>query len=133
MARSFVTPEMLATFRQMTESAMPDVATLRVPGAFVDEGGGSGYRPPGTDLIFGCRVTAMTTKEDVREFYVAGQLDVSDVLLMTYPTEITALTAESILTIASARHGHSFKYEVVGLPPVPTYAVHRQALIRRMN
>jgi len=130
---SFVTPEMLQTFTAMTEGAMPDSAFLHIPGGWVDEGGGSGYREAGTTVAFPCRVVAMSTKEDLREFYSAGKMDVSNIVSMYCPLPNSQITPDSIITVTSGRHSVSTTYEVAGLPPLSSYAVHRQVLLRRIG
>jgi len=129
---SFVTPEMLQTFTDMSVGAMPDTAALHIPGEWVDEGGGSGYRGEGTTVTFSCRIVAMSTKEDLREFYSAGKMDVSNIVSMYCPLPNDQITPDSIITVVSGRHNVSTTYEVAGLPPLSSYAVHRQVLLRRI-
>jgi hypothetical protein len=132
MADSFVTPDMLATFRGMTEGAMPDTATMRLPGTWVDEGGGAGHSAPGDEVSFPCRLVATKNATDIREILIAGQLDVMGTVTMYYPLTVEALNPDQHIRVVSATFGNH-ECSVVGIPPLSSYSVHRVALLRIVN
>jgi hypothetical protein len=132
MAQPIIGPGVLKTFKGMSEGMMPDTATLHLPGARVDDGGGAWHLEEGSDVSFSCRIMPASDKNDLREFLEAGQLNVTNLLAMYYPLEQDALDAESNLTITSAKFGTA-RYEVVGAPPLGSFSVHRVAMVRRFN
>lgn len=123
-----IPPQTLALFRGMTESMMDSTASvLPATDMWIDTGGGSGFAMRSEEATeFACRITVLKTQDELRAIPIAGKLDVSGIVLMTYPITETALGGLAQLTVDGV------PYEVVGLPPLGTYSQHRQAYIRKV-
>lgn len=128
MAQPLISAAVLAQFRDMTEGMMDSTASvLPSTNMWVDTGGGSGFaKLNDTPLEFPCRLTPTRNRDDVMDASIAGKLDVTNVLKMTYPLDVESLGGLARLTIEGE------PYEVVGLPPIGTYSVHRVAYVRKV-
>lgn len=110
----------LAAMRNETVATM--VSTVRIvrEGAYVDTGGGAGYYQPPTETTTQGRFSAVTATEDT----IAEQTENVATGRLALPLG-TDIRAEDEVFVDGVR------FDVVGLPPIQTYAVERYALLRR--
>lgn len=114
----------LAVMRAELLSTYRSTCTLERPGAFVDEGGGSGYYAPGTSDTFSCRTNAVSSGD---ETLLAEQPAIIELVRISYSLDAPAMVATDRPLVDGVR------YEVVGVQPLDTHAVERHVTLRRAN
>lgn len=118
---------LLAQLQTLSEGEMPDSFMIDVPGTFTSDGQGGGTTAPGTIRgPYACRFGAATVEEQQS---VADRMDVSLVQRMTYSLDVP-LALHETGSGTKGRSAETFAFEVVGLAPPSSHAVHRKALVR---
>lgn len=115
----------LSANRRASEAAMPDTFRVQVPGAWVDDGSGGGYRGPPTDVDFPCRKAPLGNGP--QEQLLAQQIQAVglEVICVAWDAEIGTDAAG---TYIRAETGATQSYTVRGIPE-STYSIHKRLLV----
>lgn len=110
-----------AQMRAELAATYDSTCSVKRPGAFVDEGGGTGYYQPGTTLSFDCRLTPAS---DGTETEIAAQPAIVELVRISYDLDGPVLLASDQPVVDGVQ------YEVVAVRPMGTHAMERHATLR---
>lgn len=115
-----------ADLERITEDSMPYFANITRKGAFVDEGGGSGYYEPGAVIQIPCRTAPLGSSPE--EQRVADQLEESGLELLIVPKDSDVRMDDSAVEVTNGK-----RYDVRGKVPQPTYAIHDRYVVKEVR
>jgi hypothetical protein len=114
-------------FRLLSEDNMPDTCTIRTPGALVELDGGGWTTGAPTTATVACRLRPVREPDEVE---AAGKLQEQGLEVLTVPLD-AVVTARAMMQHTSARDGAVTLFNVVGVVPLGSFAVHRKVLVQR--
>lgn len=110
----------LAELQALSEASMLSTVVIFRAGGFIDEGGGAGRYAPPTQIPTKGRLSAAVGTEGL----VAEQVETTQTARLALPLGVDILGKDTLTVDGVA-------YEVIGLPPLRSFATERPVLIRR--